>query len=56
MAPERAQRHRKIIWFNALLTVGLMTAVVLEAWPLPVLFATAFAIAVLVNYTCWSAG
>ncbi|MCE0763705.1 citrate:proton symporter [Pseudonocardia kujensis] len=48
--PERAPRHRRIIWFNALLTVLLMVGVVLEVWPLAVLFAAGFAIALLVNF------
>ncbi|MFI0817723.1 CitMHS family transporter [Streptomyces sp. NPDC021098] len=39
--------------FNLALTVALLTALVLEAMPLPVLFVLAFAIALLVNYPRW---
>jgi CitMHS family citrate-Mg2+:H+ or citrate-Ca2+:H+ symporter len=36
--------------FNALLTIGLMAALILALMPLPVLFMVAFAVALLVNY------
>ncbi|ALE82169.1 hypothetical protein XF36_02640 [Pseudonocardia sp. HH130629-09] len=50
IVPERAVRHRRLFWFNVALTVTLMAAVVLEVWPLGVLFAVAFAIALVVNH------
>jgi CitMHS family citrate-Mg2+:H+ or citrate-Ca2+:H+ symporter len=50
VVPEREPWHRRTIWFNAVLTVVLMVGVVLEIWPLAVLFAAAFAIALVVNY------
>ncbi|MFF0160964.1 CitMHS family transporter [Streptomyces sp. NPDC005263] len=41
--------------FNALLTVVLLVGLVLEVMPLPVLFALAFALALLVNHPTWEA-
>jgi CitMHS family citrate-Mg2+:H+ or citrate-Ca2+:H+ symporter len=50
-APETySAQDRLLMWFNAILTAVLMVALVLEVWPLPVLFAVAFAIALLVNH------
>ncbi len=40
----------KLLWFNALLTFGLLTVLVMDVMPLPVLFMIAYAIAVSVNY------
>jgi len=40
----------KLLWFNALLTVALMVALIASLLPLSVLFMIAFAIAVVVNY------
>ncbi|NGN64682.1 citrate transporter [Streptomyces sp. A7024] len=39
--------------FNAALTVVLLVALVMEVMPLPVLFALAFAVALLVNHPTW---
>ncbi|EFL20902.1 citrate transporter [Streptomyces himastatinicus ATCC 53653] len=39
--------------FNLALTLALLTGLVLEVMPLPVLFVVAFAIALLVNYPRW---
>ncbi len=43
-------RRPKLFWFNALLTVGLMTCLVIELLPLPILFMVAFCIALTLNY------
>jgi CitMHS family citrate-Mg2+:H+ or citrate-Ca2+:H+ symporter len=43
-------RRPKLLWVNALLTVALMTCLVMALLPLPVLFMTAFAIALVINY------
>lgn len=45
-------RRPKLIWFNGLLTLGLMTALIGGVLPLPVLFMLAFSIAMIVNYPC----
>ncbi|MEU0073930.1 citrate:proton symporter [Streptomyces sp. NPDC006332] len=50
--------ERPPVWltgFNALLTVVLLVGLVLEVMPLPVLFALAFALALLVNHPTWEA-
>jgi CitMHS family citrate-Mg2+:H+ or citrate-Ca2+:H+ symporter len=39
--------------FNLVLTLSLLTGLVLQVMPLPVLFALAFAVAVLVNHPSW---
>ena len=39
-----------LIWVNALLTAGLLVALVMAVLPLPVLFMIAFAIAITINY------
>lgn len=41
--------------FNAVLTVTLIVALVMEVMPLPVLFALAFALALFVNHPTWEA-
>lgn len=46
---ETSQRP-KLIWFNTLLTVALMTCVVLQLAPLLVLFLVGVVVALLVNY------
>lgn len=43
-------RRPKLMWFNFMLTLALMTALVLGALPLAVLFMLAFAVALVVNY------
>ncbi|MFE7225728.1 CitMHS family transporter [Nocardioides sp. NPDC057577] len=48
---SRGQRVR--FWFNALLTVALVVALLMQRMPLEVLFAVAFAIALLVNRPTW---
>ena len=40
----------KLLWFNALLTIALLVALVMAVMPLPILFMIAYAIAVSVNY------
>ncbi len=40
----------KLLWVNFLLTAALMTVLILELLPLPVLFMIAFAIAIMINY------
>jgi citrate-Mg2+:H+ or citrate-Ca2+:H+ symporter, CitMHS family len=42
-----------LFWFNALLTAGLVIALLLSLMPLPVLFILAFAIAFPMNYPSW---
>jgi citrate-Mg2+:H+ or citrate-Ca2+:H+ symporter, CitMHS family len=49
--PEAAAARRpKLIWVNAALTVALMACLIAGLLPLPVLFMTAFSIALVVNY------
>ncbi len=36
--PHRPTLRPKLYWFNALLTVGLLTAMIMEWLPIPVLF------------------
>ncbi|MGG2067262.1 MULTISPECIES: CitMHS family transporter [unclassified Bacillus (in: firmicutes)] len=43
-------KRPKLLWINFLLTVALMTCLIMEILPLPVLFMIAFAIAVMINY------
>ncbi|MFD0769874.1 CitMHS family transporter [Bacillus sp. CGMCC 1.60114] len=43
-------KRPKLLWINFLLTVVLMTCLIMEILPLPVLFMIAFAIAVMINY------
>jgi CitMHS family citrate-Mg2+:H+ or citrate-Ca2+:H+ symporter len=45
-----AVRRPKLLAFNAVLTLGLLVALVLGVLPLPVLFMVAFAIALLINF------
>ncbi|WP_257064148.1 CitMHS family transporter [Priestia megaterium] len=40
----------RLFWFNALLTLCLMTLLVVDILPIPILFAIAFAIALFVNF------
>lgn len=47
---ERAMRRPKLFWFNLLLTVIAIIALVKVWLPLPIIFMVAFAVAVLVNY------
>ncbi|MEB4699632.1 hypothetical protein [Klebsiella quasipneumoniae] len=43
-------RRSRMLWFNAALTLALMSSLVMELLPLSVLFMVAFAIALLINY------
>ncbi|GGQ32372.1 CitMHS family transporter [Streptomyces mutabilis] len=48
--PERATLRPKLYWFNALLTVALLTAMIMELLPIPVLFLIGAALALTVNF------
>jgi CitMHS family citrate-Mg2+:H+ or citrate-Ca2+:H+ symporter len=47
---ERAMRRPKLFWFNLLLTIVTIVALVKVWLPLPIIFMIAFAIGVIVNY------
>ncbi|MCM3709160.1 CitMHS family transporter [Sporosarcina luteola] len=47
---DRAMRRPKLFWFNLLLTIVTIVALVKVWLPLPIIFMIAFAIAVIVNY------
>ncbi|MGW0868601.1 CitMHS family transporter [Streptomyces sp. NPDC002611] len=48
--PNRATLRPKLYWFNALLTVSLLTAMIMEWLPIPVLFLLGAALALTVNF------
>ncbi|MDI3418951.1 CitMHS family transporter [Streptomyces luteolus] len=48
--PNRATLRPKLYWFNALLTVALLTAMITELLPIPVLFLLGAALALTVNF------
>ncbi|MEU6805465.1 CitMHS family transporter [Streptomyces neyagawaensis] len=48
--PERPTLRPKLYWFNALLTVTLLTAMIMEWLPIPVLFILGAALALTVNF------
>jgi citrate-Mg2+:H+ or citrate-Ca2+:H+ symporter, CitMHS family len=48
--PERPTLRPKLFWFNAILTVALLVALVIDVLPLPILFMVAGAIALTVNF------
>jgi CitMHS family citrate-Mg2+:H+ or citrate-Ca2+:H+ symporter len=48
--PNRPTLRPKLYWFNALLTVGLLTSMIMELLPIPVLFLLGAAIALTVNF------
>ncbi|SEQ84366.1 citrate-Mg2+:H+ or citrate-Ca2+:H+ symporter, CitMHS family [Streptomyces sp. yr375] len=48
--PNRATLRPRLYWFNALLTVALLTAMIMELLPIPVLFLLGAALALSVNY------
>ncbi|MBG0856494.1 CitMHS family transporter [Streptomyces spinoverrucosus] len=48
--PDRATLRPKLLWFNVLLTVGLLTAMIMEVLPIPVLFLIGAALALTVNF------
>lgn len=47
---ERSMRRPKLFWFNLVLTVLTIVALVQVWLPLPIVFMVAFAVAVLINY------
>lgn len=47
---EAAIRRPKLIWFNLILTLILVVALILNMMPLPVLFMIAYAIALIINF------
>ncbi|WP_411158568.1 CitMHS family transporter [Streptomyces sp. TRM68416] len=48
--PDRPTLRPKLYWFNALLTVSLLTAMIMEWLPIPVLFLLGAALALTVNF------
>ncbi|MFB0615287.1 CitMHS family transporter [Streptomyces sp. AGS-58] len=48
--PDRATLRPRLYWFNALLTVILLTAMIMEWLPIPVLFLLGAALALTVNF------
>ena len=48
--PNRATLRPKLYWFNALLTVTLLTSMIMEWLPIPVLFLLGAALALTVNF------
>jgi citrate-Mg2+:H+ or citrate-Ca2+:H+ symporter, CitMHS family len=48
--PNRPTLRPKLYWFNALLTVALLTAMIMEWLPIPVLFLIGAALALTVNF------
>ncbi|KUN37166.1 citrate:proton symporter [Streptomyces longwoodensis] len=48
--PHRATLRPRLYWFNAVLTVALLTAMIMEWLPIPVLFLLGAALALTVNY------
>ncbi|MEW2047390.1 CitMHS family transporter [Streptomyces sp. NPDC005476] len=48
--PHRVTLRPRLYWFNALLTVALLTAMIMEYLPIPVLFLIGAALALTVNF------
>ncbi|WP_393056304.1 CitMHS family transporter [Streptomyces sp. LN549] len=48
--PHRATLRPKLYWFNAGLTIALLTAMIMELMPIPVLFLLGAALALTVNF------
>ncbi|MFI6208637.1 CitMHS family transporter [Streptomyces sp. NPDC051041] len=48
--PDRPTLRPRLYWFNALLTVALLTAMIMEVLPIPVLFLLGAALALTVNF------
>lgn len=48
--PQRTTLRPKLYWFNAALTVALLTLLILQALPIPVLFLLGAALALTVNF------
>lgn len=51
---QQARRKPHLFWFNLVLTVILIVALLVGIVPLQIIFMTAFAIALLVNYPNWA--
>jgi CitMHS family citrate-Mg2+:H+ or citrate-Ca2+:H+ symporter len=49
-AVDATMRRPRLLWFNLILTLGLLAALIAGVLPLPVLFLVAFALALLINY------
>ena len=50
---QLAKRRPKLFWFNLVLTLALVAALLVGLMPLQILFMIAFAIALLVNFPSW---
>ena len=51
LSPEEAALRRpKLLWFNLILTIVLVVALIQNLMPLPILFMIAYAIALIVNF------
>ncbi|MFE2042774.1 CitMHS family transporter [Streptomyces sp. NPDC059477] len=48
--PDRPTLRPKLLWFNVLLTLTLLTAMIMEVLPIPVLFLLGAALALTVNF------
>ncbi|GAA2437891.1 citrate:proton symporter [Streptomyces glaucus] len=48
--PDRPTLRPRLYWFNALLTMALLTAMIMEVLPIPVLFLLGAALALTVNF------
>ncbi|GAA3506477.1 citrate:proton symporter [Streptomyces prasinosporus] len=48
--PDRTTLRPRLYWFNALLTVALLTSMIMEVLPIPVLFLLGAALALTVNF------
>lgn len=55
LVARSARLPRLVTGFNAVLTATLIVVLIMELMPLPVLFALAFALALLVNHPTWEA-
>ena len=51
LSPEEAALRRpKLLWFNLILTIVLVVALIQNLMPLPILFMIAYAIALIINF------
>ncbi|MEV0697015.1 citrate:proton symporter [Saccharopolyspora sp. NPDC050389] len=50
LAPDRESLRPKLFWFNAVLTIALLTALIIGVLPIAVLFMIGCGIALIVNY------
>ncbi|MEV4974208.1 CitMHS family transporter [Streptomyces scopuliridis] len=48
--PQRATLRPRLYWFNAVLTIALLTAMIMDLMPIPVLFLLGAALALTVNF------